>query len=419
MRVPLRLNAIGAFMESYKDGKLAKIDCSQEQHGIERSLAWTLSYTNDTKFEPTRDDAKALMLASNRLGEQFLFQVATPLIKEICPTVSNLINSMDQVMEASRDGKISSANANRVCQDILNHVFPKLRLQRQSFIVRPYSSDLSPDHFCNKSALPLSSDIVTLFRQCETLSFDQCVADLLGILHDVARKPSGSAFSQLLFPILKKLPPLPTSDPNRYKSLFSTVLQSYVLKCIQGKPKLNWWRNGVKCTSKKTCQECRSLGLFLKSEKEQISRTRPGSAECKHLERVFANHPDCRAFTNRDSSPMGFVVEKTMSKSNQEMQAYRARIHSVEGQLVALGHQKLKQMLGAEYKNIMQTFAIQQPAVVEASARQPAVAAASGRQPLQDASVSNYNYQSGTQRPYTDASTGLKRKAEVIDLEDE
>ena len=240
-----RLESIDSFFKSYMKEKYVK-SLGDDHDDLERSLVWTLAMTNEQVLLVDVNDAKVLIQIACKFGDSLLSQVILPLAREFLSDVAFVVKLIKEMSKAVKEGRMVTRTTQSISNEILDDLIGNMRryeyMKDKSgalFTQRAYKrprNEVRTEH--RRPVLAnLGSNVITLFSMSKKLSLSARLEDLAQFLVDIAHQPSNQPFIELLFPVLKCLPPKNASiDLLRYQHLFQNVMKCYIEQCNRKMP---------------------------------------------------------------------------------------------------------------------------------------------------------------------------------------
>ena len=413
-----RVTALDLLVSSYQQAAEKVAVATQGIQDFEREIAMSITTTESGRLSITANDAPILVQLSEKHGENYIWKVILPLVKENISNFKFTVAFLRALVRAGNDKRLRLEVVRHLVKDVLSNAIPELHLHHQTYghdqaqnrftkrVRLTYESRGPPPAADQRSSLVSVADLAALFGQCNELGLLYEIDQLSDKIISQTLKANTKTFEGLLLPLLKQLPPPGESTSNSiststrsYSKLARTVVSSYIHNYVQAPPlkPVGYERRPRGCGP--SCEDCVSLDAFLKSPDRYQTRFSVNGKRRDHIEERL-KQSYCVTTTIREGTPYTLVVEKTGREWENSMKEWKQRYGVALKAIEDVGFERLKGLVGEDWENLVGLKGIRADSGEEEG----------NKRPLGD--LAQAKRMSGA------VGTGVdrKRKAEIIDL---
>ena len=227
-----------------------------------------------------------------------------------------------------------------------------------------------------KFSKPVTADnLATLFHHCEKLGLSDEINKLAQKIVSHAPKANVITFDRLFLPLLKQLPP-PIEPGSKsigtysYIKVFRIILSTYISVFVQTPPlkPTGLERQPRGCSF--YCEDCVKLNDFLKNpDTLRVKFTVNGNRRNHLVERLSKSC--CSTETIKSGTPYKLVVTKTGMEWEHNMKEWKQRCEVAVKAVEDIGLDKLRELLGSGWEDVMGLRAIRAAGGEEVGQRRP------------------------------------------------
>ncbi|KAI9706510.1 MAG: hypothetical protein M1836_003516 [Candelina mexicana] len=317
--------------------------------------------------EVSEEDGEALAGVAAEYGNNMLFQCVLPIAKKFVSNSSFTIGFTRGLFGAGEKNRIPENAVSNIFRDLLSDLIPAFTLgvqvpspKRPRLGYTSYDSERSETSEESEPSLMTGGELADLIEQCISLGLEHEVDQILIKLQTEISDMDTSDLGTFVIPFLEEFltileeQEIPLSTP-RYQSFFKHALNSYITRYVNLEPAPP--KDGTRKELEGTgcgCKDCNSLNEFLFDPAQKSTTFSMPEKRRKHIELRIEPIPHLKVETIRTTKPFSLKVEKTEADWKEEHDMWEKRSKEVEKQLKGLGLQKLREILGEKYDELVE-----------------------------------------------------------------
>ncbi|MCJ1286576.1 hypothetical protein MMC26_005922 [Xylographa opegraphella] len=331
------------------------------------------------------EDIRVLVEASHTYqhGERFLLETVVPYIKREISEKQFVVVFLRAVHGAYKEGHFRKSLVADLHRELLSYLGPdlfnfdsstSLSRRNRNYTIYGYIPIELDSLLTN---CPRPGDFVALLEQCLSLELD----DLYGfILQEFVLRSESiplEAFDGVWLPILRqfllmlnaRLDEISAPHRDKYRHIFSTVLNNYVRRFLGVAPPKP--TASIHVQRGCGCVECRAVDLILSSPGEQYDRFPRRKPIRDHLEKQFGRFYEC--VTQYSGSPHTLVIAKNEAeyKAKCAAESYEKRAEEARKWISYIGLPALNRLLGTAGTELVEFGSVRYKLIVAGRQRAP------------------------------------------------
>ncbi|KAI9771775.1 MAG: hypothetical protein M1835_006386 [Candelina submexicana] len=318
--------------------------------------------------EVSEEDGDALAGVAAEYGNNMLFQSVLPIAKKFVSNTPFTIEFTRRLFKAGEENRIPENAVSNVFRDLLSDLIPAFTLdvqtpspKRPRFDYVSYDSERSETSEDSEPSLISGEDLADLIEQCISLGLEDEVDQILTKLQTEISNVDTFALSTFVIPFLEEFlailedQQIPLSTPP-YQSFIKHALNTYITRYVDlepARPKDGTRKEleGKGCG----CKDCKSLNEFLVDPAKKSTTFSMAEKRRKHIELRIGPIPHLKVETIRTTKPYSLKLEKcTEADWEEDHDRWEKRSNDVKGQMKELGLEKLREVLGEQYDELVE-----------------------------------------------------------------